>query len=139
MVKQNKKESVVMNMERQIKLECKNCQKSLVVLNGNASELQYCSYCGCLLNTKEVDECPYPVYKKNSDGLEHVEAFNLDWTIETLCSNLGIESDSLAYDVNENGNICVYLQNDDEKPLIKFDLCRGYIYADQELVLDEHT
>lgn len=121
----------------EIEITCNNCQRSFNVLEEIEQELKVCPFCGDALYEDEKDECAYPVQVLNGNGLEEVEAFNFDWMIELLCEELGITAEELNYEISENGNIHVYLKESDEKPLVKFDVCQGYVYADQELVLKE--
>lgn len=121
----------------EIEITCNNCQRSFNVLEEIEQELKVCPFCENALYEDEKDECPYPVQVLNGKGLEEVEAFNFDWMIELLCDELGIDSEELVYEISENGNIHVYVKENDGKPLVKFDVCAGYVYADQELVLKE--
>lgn len=121
----------------EIEITCNNCKKSFVVLEKIEQELKVCPFCEGPLYECEKDECPYPVQVLNGKGLEEIEAFNFNWMIELLCEELGINSEELVYEISENGNIHIYLKENDEKPLVKLDVYAGYVYADQDLVLKE--
>ncbi len=127
-----------MNTGTEAEITCSNCEKSFVVCKELECELKTCPFCEIpLCETDQKDECSYLVQVLNGKGLEEVEAFNFDWMIELLCEELGIKHDELIYEISEKGNIQVYLKESDNVPLVKFDVCNGYVYADQELVLKE--
>jgi hypothetical protein len=127
-----------MNTGTEAEITCSNCEKSFVVCKELEQELRACPFCeNPLCETAQNDECSYLVQVLNGNGLEEVEAFNFDWMVGLLCEELGINHDELVFEISEKGNIHVYVKESDGVPLVKFDVCKGYVYADQDLVLKE--